>query len=60
MSVLDEVQSELSIDPDRVYLTGGSGGGNGVWVIGTRYPERFAALEPDSQAFACESGFLYP
>jgi predicted peptidase len=42
MTVLDEVQAELSIDPKRVYLTGGSG----VWVIGTRYPDRFAALVP--------------
>ena len=31
MTVLDEVQEELAIDPDR-----------------------FAALEPDSQTFACE------
>jgi len=46
ISVLDEVQAKLSIDSDRLYLTGGSGGGNGVWVISTRYPDRFAALVP--------------
>ena len=46
ITVLDEVQAELSVDPDRVYLTGGSGGGNGVWVISLRYPDRFAALVP--------------
>ena len=46
ITALDEVQAELSIDPNRVYLTGGSGGGNGVWVISLRYPDRFAALVP--------------
>jgi predicted esterase len=46
ITVLDEVQAKVSIDNDRAYLTGGSGGGNGVWVISTRYPDRFAALVP--------------
>lgn len=46
MTAFDEVQAELSIDPNRVYLTGGSGGGNGVWVISTSYTDRFAALVP--------------
>lgn len=46
MTVLDEVKAELSVDPNRIYLTGGSGGGNGVWVISLQYPDRFAALVP--------------
>jgi predicted esterase len=46
MTALDEVQAQLSVDAERVYLTGGSGGGNGVWVISLRYPDRFAALVP--------------
>ena len=46
MMLLDEVQSVLSVDPNRIYLTGGSAGGNGTWSIGVRYPERFAALAP--------------
>lgn len=46
MTALDEVQAQLSVDPERIYLTGGSGGGNGVWVISLLYPDRFAALVP--------------
>jgi predicted peptidase len=46
MTVLDEVKAELSVDPNRIYLTGGSGGSNGVWVISLQYPDRFAALVP--------------
>jgi len=32
------------VDANRIYLTGGSAGGNGTWSIGVRHPERFAAL----------------
>jgi predicted esterase len=46
MTLLDEVQGVLSVDPNRIYLTGGSAGGNGTWSIGVRHPERFAALAP--------------
>lgn len=34
------------MDPNRIYLTGDSAGGNGTWEIGVRHPERFAALAP--------------
>jgi len=44
MTLLDEIESTLSIDRNRIYLTGGSAGGNGTWSIGVRHPERFAAL----------------
>lgn len=37
-------KARLSIDDDRVYLTGGSMGGSGTWLIGTHYPELFAAI----------------
>lgn len=46
ITLLDEVQGVLSVDPNRIYLTGGSAGGNGTWSIGVRHPERFAALAP--------------
>ena len=36
----------LSIDADRVYLTGYSMGGGGTWHVGTRHPELFAAIAP--------------
>jgi pimeloyl-ACP methyl ester carboxylesterase len=44
--LVEEVSSQYSVDPDRVYLSGGSAGGNGVWEIGIQYPDRFAALVP--------------
>ena len=44
MTLLDEVQAVLSVDSNRIYLTGVSAGGNGTWSIGVRHPERFAAL----------------
>ncbi len=46
MELLDEIQSTLQVDADRIYLTGESAGGNGTWEIGVRHPERFAALAP--------------
>lgn len=46
MAALDAVQREYKIDPDRVYLTGLSMGGNGTWYIAYRHPERFAAIAP--------------
>jgi len=44
MTLLDEIQADLAVDPNRLYLTGGSAGGNGAWSIGVRHPERFAAI----------------
>lgn len=46
MRVLDDAMSRYAIDPDRVILTGISTGGQGVWLIGAKYRERFAALVP--------------
>ena len=45
-TVLEEIQSFYSVDPKRIYLTGAGMGGNGVWAIGLRHPEYFAALAP--------------
>lgn len=39
-------KARFAVDEDRVYLTGWSMGGGGVWEIGTRRPELFAALAP--------------
>jgi predicted peptidase len=44
--LLEEIQEKYSVDPERIYLTGVSIGGNGVWEIGLSYPDRFAALVP--------------
>jgi len=44
LAALDRTIREFSTDPDRVYLAGLSAGGNGVWNLAYRTPERFAAL----------------
>jgi predicted esterase len=44
--LLEEIQARYSVDSKRIYLTGVSVGGEGVWEIGLRYPDRFAALVP--------------
>jgi predicted peptidase len=45
---VDKISSTLSVDPKRIYLTGSDMGGNGVWAMGLRHPEYFAALVPIS------------
>jgi predicted peptidase len=44
--LLDRLQVELAVDPDRVYLTGLSMGGYGAWALAMRDPDRFAAIVP--------------
>lgn len=46
IAALDRTMAELRTDPDRVYLTGLSLGGNGTWNLAYRYPERWAAIAP--------------
>jgi predicted peptidase len=46
MAALDQTLAEFRTDPDRVYLTGLSLGGNGTWNLAYRSPERFAAIAP--------------
>jgi predicted peptidase len=46
LELIDQVGTECPIDSARVYLTGLSMGGFGVWSLGLRHPERFAALVP--------------
>jgi len=41
-----EAKRLLSVDEDRVYLTGDSMGGWGTWNVSTRHPELFAAIAP--------------
>jgi predicted esterase len=46
--VTDDVLRSYRVDPDRVYLTGISSGGTGVWEVATAHPEVWAALVPIS------------
>src|SRR5687767_13749820 len=46
MGALDRAVAEFRTDPDRVYLTGLSMGGNGTWHLAYNNPDRFAAIAP--------------
>ncbi len=47
-ALLDSVCETCRIDTQRLYLTGLSLGGTGVWYLATRFPGRFAAIAPIS------------
>lgn len=46
LRVMADVRRAYAVDPDRVYLTGLSMGGEGTWHIGLRHPDLFAAIVP--------------
>jgi dienelactone hydrolase len=46
MQVINHVKKSLRIDSRRIYLTGLSLGGGGVWSVATAYPSVFAAILP--------------
>jgi len=44
--LIDKISNEIEIDTNRIYLTGLSMGGTGVWNLATLAPEKFAAIAP--------------
>jgi predicted peptidase len=46
LQLIDRVSADNPVDSSRVYFTGLSMGGFGVWSIGLRHFQRFAALVP--------------
>ena len=46
LDVLEDVKSHLSVDDDRVYLTGLSMGGRGSFIVAAALPDYFAAIMP--------------
>ncbi len=46
LDVLDLVEANYSVDPDRIYISGSSMGGFGTWRLAQLYPWRFAAALP--------------
>ncbi|MEO0137792.1 MAG: prolyl oligopeptidase family serine peptidase [candidate division WOR-3 bacterium] len=46
--VLADAKKSFKIDENRVYLTGHSMGGHGVWHIGLAHPDLFAAIAPSA------------
>jgi predicted esterase len=53
MGIVSDIERSYRIDPDRIYLTGISTGGAGVWELAGAYPDKWAAIVP-------VSGFLRP
>ncbi len=45
-NILDNVIAEYNIDTDRIYGTGVSQGGYGIWNLDLEYPDLFAAIVP--------------
>jgi predicted peptidase len=56
-TMLDRALAEQNVDMNRLYVTGLSMGGGGVWNMLQRYPDRFAAAVPIA-AVSPASGFL--
>lgn len=48
LEVLDQVKNSFPIDTNRVYLTGHSMGGHGVWHIALTHSDLFAAAAPEA------------
>lgn len=46
LATLRAVQSRYHVDPNRIFLTGMSNGGIGVYVVGSHYAPLFAGLAP--------------
>ena len=46
LATIRDVEARYHIDPDRIFLTGMSNGGIGVYLIGTQYAPLFAGLAP--------------
>ena len=50
LALMEKTQRDYNTDPGRVYLTGVSSGGTGVWSLVSMYPQLFAAAAPVSGA----------
>ena len=56
MRALEQTTEEFRADTTRVYLTGVSMGGYGVWHLASQHPSRFAALVPICGGSPLKSG----
>ncbi|MBI2195401.1 MAG: NPCBM/NEW2 domain-containing protein [Planctomycetes bacterium] len=44
--VIEEIERDYRVDPDRIILEGHSMGGTGSWNLGVKFPDRFCCLAP--------------
>ena len=54
MGLIESIESNYRVNPDRIYVTGLSMGGYGTWALAMRYPDKFAAIAP-----VCGGGIPY-
>jgi len=54
-ALIDELQREFNVDPQRIYLTGMSNGGTGTFYFASLWPQRFSAA-----VSAMGAGVMYP
>ena len=52
--LLEQCLATLPIDPQHLYLTGLSMGGFGSWYLGSKWPDKFAAVAP-----ICGGGYWF-
>lgn len=48
LEVLKIAEKEFNPDPSRIYLTGHSMGGHGVWQLGVEYADKWGAIGPSA------------
>ncbi|MFN7209586.1 MAG: dienelactone hydrolase family protein [Aggregatilineales bacterium] len=58
LALIDAVRQRHNFDPMRLYLTGFSMGGQGVWYIAARAPRLFAAVAPVAARIPPDPHFL--
>ena len=46
LQMLDEIERDYRVDASRIYATGWSMGGEGAFLLASRFPERLAAIMP--------------
>ena len=51
LEAMEALLGSHPVDPDRVYVTGQSMGGHMSWRCGIAFPDRFAAIGPQSGGY---------
>lgn len=46
LSAINKAKQDYHLDTNKIYMSGFSSGGHGVWYLAIRYPSLFAAINP--------------
>lgn len=58
--ILDDLQKNFCVDPQRIFATGFSNGGGMTWLLSCRFAGRIAAFAPISGNFYAFAGGCHP